>query len=159
MSTKYSFISCWNFPTISLYFIVIQKQSPIQNFIAYYQTIFILQVDRTIFSCICLNCRNFPTICLYTWEDGLMAIIHFSNCALMLLEYSNDLFVIQNEKTKPFSCIFLNCWNIPMICIRYHRILLELGFYGPVNNEVMSSRSINSGTVPGQDVGSDCISS
>ena len=23
-------------------------------------------------------------------------------------------------------------------------------FYGPVNNEVMSSRSVNSGTVPGQ---------
>ena len=25
-----------------------------------------------------------------------------------------------------------------------------LGFYGPFNNEVMSSRSVNSGTVPGQ---------
>ena len=25
-----------------------------------------------------------------------------------------------------------------------------VGFYGPVNNEVMSSRSVNSGTVPGQ---------
>ena len=25
-----------------------------------------------------------------------------------------------------------------------------LGFYCPVNNEVMSSRSVNSGTVPGQ---------
>ena len=25
-----------------------------------------------------------------------------------------------------------------------------LEFYGPVNNEVMSSRSVNSGTVPGQ---------
>ena len=25
-----------------------------------------------------------------------------------------------------------------------------LGFYGQVNNEVMSSRSVNSGTVPGQ---------
>ena len=25
-----------------------------------------------------------------------------------------------------------------------------LGFYGPVNNEVMSSQSVNSGTVPGQ---------
>ena len=29
--------------------------------------------------------------------------------------------------------------------------LFVLGFYGPVNNEVMSSRSVNSGTVPGQD--------
>ena len=28
--------------------------------------------------------------------------------------------------------------------------LFVLGFYGPVKNEVMSSRSINSGTVPGQ---------
>ena len=28
--------------------------------------------------------------------------------------------------------------------------LFVLEFYGPVNNEVMSSRSVNSGTVPGQ---------
>ena len=28
--------------------------------------------------------------------------------------------------------------------------LYVLEFYGPVNNEVMSSRSVNSGTVPGQ---------
>ena len=28
--------------------------------------------------------------------------------------------------------------------------LFVLGFYGPFNNEVMSSRSVNSGTVPGQ---------
>ena len=28
--------------------------------------------------------------------------------------------------------------------------LFLLGFYGPVNNKVMSSRSVNSGTVPGQ---------
>ena len=28
--------------------------------------------------------------------------------------------------------------------------LFVLGFYGPVNNEVMSSRSVNSGSVPGQ---------
>ena len=28
--------------------------------------------------------------------------------------------------------------------------LFVLGFYGPVNNEVMSMRSVNSGTVPGQ---------
>ena len=29
-------------------------------------------------------------------------------------------------------------------------ILFVLGFYGPVNNEVMSSRSVKSGSVPGQ---------
>ena len=29
-------------------------------------------------------------------------------------------------------------------------VLFVLGFYSPVNNEVMSSRSVNSGTVPGQ---------
>ena len=29
-------------------------------------------------------------------------------------------------------------------------VLFVLGFYGPVNNKVMSSRSVNSGTVPGQ---------
>ena len=28
--------------------------------------------------------------------------------------------------------------------------LFVLGFYGPVNNEVISSQSVNSGTVPGQ---------
>ena len=28
--------------------------------------------------------------------------------------------------------------------------LFVLEFYGPVNNEVMSSRSVKSGTVPGQ---------
>ena len=28
--------------------------------------------------------------------------------------------------------------------------LFVLGFYGPVNNEVMSSLSVSSGTVPGQ---------
>ena len=28
--------------------------------------------------------------------------------------------------------------------------LLVMVFYDPVNNEVMSSRSVNSGTVPGQ---------
>ena len=29
-------------------------------------------------------------------------------------------------------------------------VLFVLEFYGPVNNEVMSSRSVNSCTVPGQ---------
>ena len=29
-------------------------------------------------------------------------------------------------------------------------ILFVLALYGPVNNEVMSSRSVNSGAVPGQ---------
>ena len=28
--------------------------------------------------------------------------------------------------------------------------LFVLGFYGPVNNEVMLNRSVNSGTIPGQ---------
>ena len=31
--------------------------------------------------------------------------------------------------------------------------LFVLAVYGPVNNEVMSSRSINSGTIPGQAAG------
>ena len=29
-------------------------------------------------------------------------------------------------------------------------VVVVLEFYGPVNNEVISSRSVNSGTVPGQ---------
>ena len=33
-------------------------------------------------------------------------------------------------------------------CSRGHAFVLE--FYGPVNNKVMSSRSVNSDTVPGQ---------
>ena len=32
----------------------------------------------------------------------------------------------------------------------FYEFLFVLEFYGPVNNEVMSSRSVNSGTVPGQ---------
>ena len=31
-----------------------------------------------------------------------------------------------------------------------HVCLFVLEFYGPVNNEVMSSRSVNSGTIHGQ---------
>ena len=31
-----------------------------------------------------------------------------------------------------------------------NNVLFVLEFYGPVNNEVMSSQSVNSGTVPGQ---------
>ena len=30
------------------------------------------------------------------------------------------------------------------------KFFICVGFYGPVNNEVMSSRSVNSSTVPGQ---------
>ena len=32
----------------------------------------------------------------------------------------------------------------------FQSCLFVLEFHGPVNNEVMSSRSVNSGTVPGQ---------
>ena len=35
-------------------------------------------------------------------------------------------------------------WLDPPLC------LFVLEFYGPVNNEVISSRSVNSSTVPGQ---------
>ena len=37
-----------------------------------------------------------------------------------------------------------------LICGFIFVCLFVLGFYGPVNNEVMSSRSADSGTVPGQ---------
>ena len=41
--------------------------------------------------------------------------------------------------------------NFDIVC-QYPEIfdLFVLGFYGPVNNMVMSSQSFNSGTVPGQ---------
>ena len=45
------------------------------------------------------------------------------------------LTILQQTNTKPvytLTCLFV------------------LEFYGPVNKEVMSSRSVNSGTVPGQ---------
>ena len=45
------------------------------------------------------------------------------------------------------SCFFFLSDNLnkdTLVC------LFVLRFYGPVNNEVMSSRSVNSGTVPGQ---------
>ena len=38
--------------------------------------------------------------------------------------------------------------SMPKVIVVF--VLFLLGFYGPVNNEVMSSRSVNSGTVPGQ---------
>ena len=43
-----------------------------------------------------------------------------------------------------YSCLFIYLVVHKMFC------LFVLGFYGPVNNKVMSSRSVNSGTVPGQ---------
>ena len=50
------------------------------------------------------------------------------------------------------------CWfcHIPahvykaIVHMPFKACLFVLEFYGPVNNEVMSSRSVNSGTVPGQ---------
>ena len=39
-------------------------------------------------------------------------------------------------------------WCLVDLCLFV--CLFVLGFYGPVNNEVMSSGSVNSGTVPGQ---------
>ena len=45
------------------------------------------------------------------------------------------------------ECQTLNSHNI--LCAEAE-LLFMLEFYGPVNNEVMSSRSVNSGTVPGQ---------
>ena len=48
-------------------------------------------------------------------------------------------------------CLFICCnLFIPLVFLNQHICLFVLGFYGPVNNEVMSSRSVNSGTVPGQ---------
>ena len=39
-------------------------------------------------------------------------------------------------------------YNVILICKPV--VLFVLEFYGPVNNEVMSSQSVNNGTVPGQ---------
>ena len=49
------------------------------------------------------------------------------------------------KEYKPSVYIILGTYNeIVKFC------LFVLEFYGPVNNEAMSSRSVNSGTVPGQ---------
>ena len=44
------------------------------------------------------------------------------------------------------------CWFCHVAAHVFHICfcLFVLGFYGPVNNKVMSSRSVNGGTVPGQ---------
>ena len=44
-----------------------------------------------------------------------------------------------------FVFFFLFCFFV-CVCV----CLFVLEFYGPVNNEVMSIRSVNSGIVPGQ---------
>ena len=49
-------------------------------------------------------------------------------------------------KTRALSMDFL----VVHICLQSFVCLFVLEFYGPVNNEVMTSRSVNSGTVPGQ---------
>ena len=45
-----------------------------------------------------------------------------------------------DEVISTYSVHYLDCF----VC------LFVLEFYGPVNNEVMSSRSVNSGTIPRQ---------
>ena len=54
---------------------------------------------------------------------------------------------LQENATVDFSIgILAPCSGAIMIA----QDLLVFEFYGPVNNEVMSSRSVNSGTVSGQ---------
>ena len=56
-----------------------------------------------------------------------------------------------------YICMYVQaCMHVPVYvggCMRtYGRVhdCICVGVYGPVNNKVMSSRSVNSGTVPGQ---------
>ena len=51
------------------------------------------------------------------------------------MELNRDKIIVQVILTS--KCTILVC-------------MFVLGFYGPINNEVMSSQSVNSGTVPGQ---------
>ena len=39
---------------------------------------------------------------------------------------------------------------LSLITRKCNFVLFVLGFYSPINNEVMPSRSVNSGSVPGQ---------
>ena len=48
------------------------------------------------------------------------------------------------------SVICIEGYNIYLQVYEKSVVLFVLVFYGPINNEVMSSRSVNSDTVPGQ---------
>ena len=64
--------------------------------------------------------------------QDVIFIIFFFFCA----KHGWKLFLLQDKSANKLTL--------------QHDILFVLGFYGPVNNEVMSSRSVKSGTVPGQ---------
>ena len=49
-----------------------------------------------------------------------------------------------------FETFLLNHHVFFSITFSLLKFLFVMGFYSPVNNKVMSSRSVNSGTVPGQ---------
>ena len=82
------------------------------------------------------NMINSP--CFNTLE-GLILNSKFSEILKIEYSYGSVLkIVIWGDKRSVLSL------EIPFV-------LFALGFYGPVNNQVMSSQSVNSGTVPGQD--------
>ena len=53
----------------------------------------------------------------------------------------------RSAKSRPMVTVILQFLELNVININ---VMFVLEFYGLVNNEVMSSRSVNSGTVPGQ---------
>ena len=52
--------------------------------------------------------------------------------------------------TSRFIKICIRIGHVLKVAINAFFCLFVLEFYGPVNNEVMSSQSVNGGTVPGQ---------
>ena len=68
---------------------------------------------------------------------------------------SQERGICKSFSTKKTEVVYQPAPGKPTITVNgqrqtVYKVLFVLEFYGPVNNEVMSSRSVNSGTVPGQ---------
>ena len=44
------------------------------SYLLTFKIAYLVQVNRNTFSCIFLNCKNIPTICLHTWEGYISFI-------------------------------------------------------------------------------------
>ena len=69
-----------------------------------------------------------------------------SRFVVLLLKHFNNI-KISSSSEKAHR----NLFSVALfLCVAGARCAVCVEFYGPVNNEVMSGRSFNSGTVPGQ---------
>ena len=75
----------------------------------------------------------------YLFNSGRLRNIRGETIWLIGCKWNINFF----SRVKRKTCLMQNV-NNKGVC------LFVLRFYGPINNEIMSSRSVNSGTVPGQ---------